>query len=212
MDAQALASALTLPNTTFVYVADAETAIDVENIIDVENMTINTGAFGATEAGNAYIAEQILAALTLDCAHAYDNACDATCNIYAAERTVGAHTFGEWAVVTEPTTEAEGLQERVCTICGYKESEVIAKLDKPVDPVDPPVEPPVDPNPPVDPKPVDPKPQPQPQPEEPAGLSTGAVVAIVISSTLVAGVGGFAIFWFVVKKKGFAELVAAFKK
>ena len=44
------------------------------------------------------------------------------------------------------------------------------------------------------------------------GLGTGAIIGIVIGSVAVAGVGGFALFWFVIKKKSFADLVAVFKK
>ena len=50
-------------------------------------------------------------------------------------------------------------------------------------------------------------------PEQPeSGLSTGAIVGIAIGSVAVVGFGGFAIFWFVIKKKTFAELIAIFKK
>ena len=44
------------------------------------------------------------------------------------------------------------------------------------------------------------------------GLGTGAIVGIVIGSVAVAGVGGFALLWFVIKKKSFADLIAVFKK
>ncbi|MBQ8882773.1 MAG: hypothetical protein IJY70_05250, partial [Clostridia bacterium] len=44
-----------------------------------------------------------------------------------------------------------------------------------------------------------------------AGLPAGAVVGIVLGSVAVAGVGGFALFWFVIKKKSFADLIAVFK-
>ena len=44
------------------------------------------------------------------------------------------------------------------------------------------------------------------------GLSGGAVAAIVISSVAVTGVSGFAIFWFVIRKKKFADLIAVFIK
>ena len=44
------------------------------------------------------------------------------------------------------------------------------------------------------------------------GLGTGAIIGIVIGSVLVVGIGGFAIFWFVIKKKTFADLKAVFKK
>lgn len=44
------------------------------------------------------------------------------------------------------------------------------------------------------------------------GLSGGAVAGIVIGSVLVAGIGGFALVWFVIKKKTWADLIAVFKK
>ena len=43
------------------------------------------------------------------------------------------------------------------------------------------------------------------------GLSGGAVAGIVIGSVAVVGIGGFSIFWFAVKKKSFADLIAAIK-
>ena len=51
-----------------------------------------------------------------------------------------------------------------------------------------------------------------PPTDDDGGLGTGAIVGIVIGSALVAGVGGFALFWFVIKKKSFADLIAVFKK
>ena len=44
------------------------------------------------------------------------------------------------------------------------------------------------------------------------GLSGGAIAGIVIGSVAVAGIGGFAVLWFAVKKKTFADLIAAIKK
>ncbi len=43
------------------------------------------------------------------------------------------------------------------------------------------------------------------------GLSGGAIAGIVIGSVAVAGIGGFAVLWFAVKKKTFADLIAAIK-
>lgn len=43
------------------------------------------------------------------------------------------------------------------------------------------------------------------------GLSGGQIAGIVIGSVLLAGIGGFAIFWFAVKKKTFADLITAIK-
>ena len=58
-------------------------------------------------------------------------------------------------------------------------------------------------------KTVDPQPG---QPTNNAGLPAGAVVGIVIGSVVVVGLGGFSIFWFVIKKKTFADLIAIFKR
>ena len=44
------------------------------------------------------------------------------------------------------------------------------------------------------------------------GMPGWAITLIVIGSVLVVGVVGFAIFWFVIKKKKFSDLVAVFKK
>ena len=43
------------------------------------------------------------------------------------------------------------------------------------------------------------------------GLSGGQIAGIVIGSVLLAGIGGFAVLWFAVKKKSFADLIAAIK-
>lgn len=48
-------------------------------------------------------------------------------------------------------------------------------------------------------------------PDKKDGLSGGQIAGIVIGSVAVAGIGGFAIFWFAVKKKTFADLIAAIK-
>ena len=44
------------------------------------------------------------------------------------------------------------------------------------------------------------------------GLSGGAIAGIVIGSIAMAGLGGFSIFWFAIKKKKFSDLIALFKK
>ena len=44
------------------------------------------------------------------------------------------------------------------------------------------------------------------------GLGAGAIIGIVCGSVAVVGIGGFALFWFVIKKKSFADLIAVFKK
>jgi hypothetical protein len=48
--------------------------------------------------------------------------------------------------------------------------------------------------------------------DDEGGLGAGAIVGIVVGSVLVVGVGGFALVWFVIKKKTWAEFLAIFKK
>ncbi len=68
---------------------------------------------------------------------------------------------------------------------------------------------PENPQPPVNPN------EPQ-NPEQPKdtnnGLGVGAIIGIVLASLLVLGTGGFALVWFVIKKKSWADFVAIFKK
>ncbi len=45
-----------------------------------------------------------------------------------------------------------------------------------------------------------------------SGLGGGAIAGIVIASILVAGIAGFALVWFVIKKKTWADFLALFKK
>ena len=47
---------------------------------------------------------------------------------------------------------------------------------------------------------------------EKTGLSGGAIAGIAVGSVAVVGLGGFSLFWFVIKKKKFADLIALFKK
>lgn len=54
--------------------------------------------------------------------------------------------------------------------------------------------------------------QPGGEQSEKTGLSGGQIAGIVIGSVLLAGIGGFSLFWFVIKKKKFADLIALFKK
>ena len=44
------------------------------------------------------------------------------------------------------------------------------------------------------------------------GLGTGAIVAIIIGSMLVVSVGGFVLYWFIIKRKTWAEFVKALEK
>ena len=50
-----------------------------------------------------------------------------------------------------------------------------------------------------------------PVPDKNDGLSGGAIAGIAVGSVAVAGLGGFSVFWFAIRKKSFADLIAAIK-
>ena len=117
-----------------------------------------------------------------------------------------AHDLGKWQEEIPATTESAGTKAHYhCSICeknfdddGYEISDLsIPKLEAPDTPE------PEEPTPDAQPE------QPTEEPKE--GLSGSAVAGIVVASTVVAGAGGFSIFWFVVQKKSAAELVTATK-
>ena len=60
--------------------------------------------------------------------------------------------------------------------------------------------------------PNDPNNTPDDPTDDKDGLGAGAIIGIVCGSVAVVGIGGFALFWFVIKKKSFADLIAIFKK
>ena len=51
-----------------------------------------------------------------------------------------------------------------------------------------------------------------PPSDDDGGLGAGAIIGIVVGSVAVVGIGGFALLWFVIKKKSFEDLIAIFKK
>ena len=89
---------------------------------------------------------------------------------------------------SENAAHIDGNGDNKCDTCDYAMPAH--------DPDDPGTTPPAD-NPPTD---------------DDGGLGTGAIVGIAIGSVAVVGIGGFALFWFVIRKKSFADLIAVFKK
>lgn len=97
----------------------------------------------------------------------------------------GAHAFGDWTITVKPEVRVAGEKERECSVCGFKENAPVEALGGE---------------------------QPGGEQPEKTGLSGGAIAGIAVGSVAVAGVGGFSVFWFVIKKKKFADLIAIFKK
>lgn len=65
-------------------------------------------------------------AITVACAHKYDNSCDTTCNLCGATRTI-THTWDSGKVTTAATCTATGTKTYTCTVCRATKTEEIAK-------------------------------------------------------------------------------------
>ena len=102
------------------------------------------------------------------------------------------HSWNDGETTKEATVEAEGIKTYTCTICSQTKTESIAKLPQQSDTPE--------------------TPSASDEGKETEGLSGGAIAGIVVGSTGVVGTGGFSLFWFVIKKKSWAELLAFFKK
>ena len=97
----------------------------------------------------------------------------------------------------EKAAHADTNNDEKCDTCGY---------DMPASGTEPGTEPGTTPG--TD----DPNNTPDDPTDDEGGLGAGAIVGIVVGSVAVVGIGGFALLWFVIKKKSFADLVAVFKK
>lgn len=107
------------------------------------------------------------------------------CTACSQKLDEGAHAFGDWTITVKPEVGVAGEKERECSVCGFKENAPVEALGDE---------------------------QPGGEQPEKTGLSGGAIAGIAVGSVAVAGVGGFSVFWFVIKKKKFADLIAIFKK
>ncbi|MBE6573066.1 MAG: hypothetical protein E7652_01595 [Ruminococcaceae bacterium] len=68
------------------------------------------------------LTETIEATCTDDGAYVYECSCG-----YSYTEAIPAlgHTFGDWAVTVKPTATTDGAKQRVCSVCGETETEVI---------------------------------------------------------------------------------------
>ena len=169
--------------------------------------------------------------------HGYDSVCDTVCDGCGRQRTAThdyktewskndtkhwhecdacgdktdevEHSFGGWTVVDPPTADGDGSKTRSC-ICGFSETERIPATGEGTTSEEETTSgegttseeettgaEESDPTPPDD--------------GEDEGLSAGAVTAIAVGSTVAAGAGGFALWWFVISKKTLVQLGAGCK-
>ena len=195
MNAQAIAHAMTMPNTTYVGIEDARKGVEnltFEDIVklDLDNFEfeISTDGFALPESANEYVADQLYSAINFVCYHEYDNCLDTECNLCHDTRTVSGHTFGDWTETKPATLTEAGEKQRVCSVCGEVETAEIEKLvekndDKPTADAE------------------SDAPDEDKQDEPSKKKNVGAIIGISIGSVAALGGGGFTVYWFAVKKK-----------
>jgi len=95
---------------------------------------------------------------------------------------VETHTYGEWIIKKDPSETEKGSKTKTCS-CGHAITEEIPAIGS--------ITPHIEPS---------------------KGLSTRAIIGIVIGSISLFGFVVFAIFWFIIKKRDFGDLIKLFKK
>ena len=104
---------------------DGETVLKIQNWLEVHNLEmVAEKPATCTESGeSAYW-------VCLDCSKKFSD--ENGENEIEAPSVLAplGHSFGEWQIVKQATTEEEGKKERTCTRCGEKEEETIPKLEK----------------------------------------------------------------------------------
>lgn len=140
-----------------------------------------------------------------------DGETEITASRLNAYKTIPAHhTFGEWIDEVPATDDTDGVKaHRTCTACNKhfdaEGNEIETVTTDRLTPSD------GDTSAPPDGGGTD-EPITSDEPDEPkAALSGGAIAGIAVGGTAVAGIGGFSIFWFVIKKKKWADLILLFR-
>ena len=95
---------------------------------------------------------------------------------------ISTHTYGDWVVIKNPSETEKGSKTKTCS-CGHVIIEDIPTINSTN----------------LNKEPV-------------KSLSIGAIIGIVVGSITLLGLIVFVIFWFIVKKRDFADLISLFKK
>ena len=122
-----LAYAVMFENMFFVDISDVETNLEAAMAAGmaegdllklVEAYLANAELVAPSAAGNKYIAEQILGALTVECDHVYDDECtDVDCNRCGEEREVSGHIFTNYVSNNDATCAVDGTKTATCDVC-----------------------------------------------------------------------------------------------
>ena len=105
------------------------------------------------------------------------------------------HNYGDWIITKQATATENGIRAKTCSACQDLITELIPAIGE--ETTAPDVEDVISSE------------EEETLDEEKEGLSGGAIAAIATGSTVAVGGGGFSLFWFVIKKRRFADLFRA---
>ena len=161
---------------------------DTSNYVGDYNMTasVNTNGSDASEFNEGYLSSYKYVKIEPLHVHDHGTAWESDANEHWNECACGDKA--------NKASHTDSNNDGKCDTCEYQMSTTPNTPDNPNNTPDNPNNTPDDPS------------------DDKDGLGAGAIVGIVIGSVAVVGVGGFALFWFVIKKKSFADLIAVFKK
>ena len=103
-------------------------SIKILDAINGDNQTVSVSASGATVKCSHSNAKWVVTK-NATCTEKGSETRECSCGDKSTrEIALADHNFGDWMVITEASETAKGLKERVCKICGKKETKDIAKI------------------------------------------------------------------------------------
>ena len=175
---------------------------DTSNYVGDYNMTagVNTNGSDASEFNEGYLSSYKYIKIASVHIHDYGTTWKSDENNHWKECECGDKAN------TAPHADEDN--DGKCDTCEYQMSTTPNTPDNPNNTPDNPNNTPDDPNN----TPDNPNNTPDDPSDDKDALGAGAIVGIVIGSVAVVGIGGFALFWFVIKKKTWADFLAIFKR
>lgn len=112
-----------------IYCADCGTLLESGTVIPVLNHTqITLNSAGATCSSNGYTGDIVC------------SVCGITVTQGEVIPATGNHSYGDWVVVKDATAKKDGYRERICSVCGHSDTQVIAAYGDTANTTPPPTE------------------------------------------------------------------------
>ena len=103
-------------------------SIKILDAINGDNQTVSVSASGATVKCSHSNAKWVVTK-NATCTEKGSETRECSCGDKSTrEIALADHNFGDWKVITEASETTKGLKERICKVCGKKETKDIAKI------------------------------------------------------------------------------------